>query len=154
MKKLPAVIVLVLLICPLAFSEGLEPGPKDKCPVCGMFVAGYPDWLARMEFADGSRAWFDGPKDMMKFYLNLEKFAPSRKAEDIKAMFVTEYYGLKTMDAGKAYYVIGSDVMGPMGKELVPFSSKADADEFMRDHKGRAVLEFSDITVGTLKELR
>jgi len=26
----------------------IQPGPKDKCPVCGMFVAGYPNWIAEV----------------------------------------------------------------------------------------------------------
>jgi nitrous oxide reductase accessory protein NosL len=42
--------------------------------------------------------------------------------------------------------VIGSDVLGPMGHEFVPLASRADAEEFMRDHKGSRVLGFGDVT--------
>jgi nitrous oxide reductase accessory protein NosL len=31
--------------------------------------------------------------------------------------------------------VIGSDVLGPMGHELVPHDSSEEAREFMADHK-------------------
>ena len=41
---------------------------KDKCPVCGMFVAKYPGFLAQIQFRDGSIAFFDGPKDFFKYY--------------------------------------------------------------------------------------
>lgn len=154
MKSIVIALMLTLLFASAALAEDAGPGSKDKCPVCGMFVAGYADWLAGVDFTDGARAWFDGPKDMMKYCLDIEKYAPSRKKEDIASMFVTEYYGLKAIDAKKAYYVIGSDVMGPMGKELVPFGEEAAAEEFMRDHKGRAVLGFGDISAETIKELR
>ena len=42
---------------------------RDKCPVCGMFVAKYPDWAAQIIFKDGSYAVFDGPKDMFNIFL-------------------------------------------------------------------------------------
>jgi nitrous oxide reductase accessory protein NosL len=38
----------------------------DKCPVCGMFVAKYPDFLGQIIFSDDSHAFFDGAKDMFK----------------------------------------------------------------------------------------
>ena len=31
-----------------------------KCPVCGMFVAKYPDWTATSSFKDGSVSYYDG----------------------------------------------------------------------------------------------
>jgi copper chaperone NosL len=49
--------------------------------------------------------------------------------------------------------VIGSDILGPMGKELIPFEKEADAKAFMRDHRGKAILKFTEVTAATLKEL-
>ena len=40
------------------------PSPKDKCPVCGMFVAPYPNWLGGIVYKDGGRFFFDGPEDL------------------------------------------------------------------------------------------
>jgi nitrous oxide reductase accessory protein NosL len=34
-----------------------------------------------------------------------------------------------------AYYVLGSDIYGPMGRELIPFEKEADAKEFIKDHQ-------------------
>jgi copper chaperone NosL len=39
--------------------QPLKPSPRDKCPVCGMFVAKYPDFLAQIVFKDGSALFFD-----------------------------------------------------------------------------------------------
>ena len=121
------------------------PGTKDKCPVCGMFVYKYPDWVAYVEMNDGHMFYFDGAKDMFRFFFDMDEFGQGRDVSEIKAMHVTDYYDLVPVAADKAYYVIGSDVYGPMGRELVPFASFEGAREFMLDHKGKGVLEFKDI---------
>ena len=33
-----------------------------------------------------------------------------------------------------------------MGHEFVPLATRADADDFLKDHKGRAVVPFADVT--------
>ena len=62
-----------------------KPSPTDKCPVCGMFVAKYPDFVARISFKDGSYAFFDGVKDMMKYYFNLAKYNPAKQLGEIES---------------------------------------------------------------------
>jgi nitrous oxide reductase accessory protein NosL len=131
----------------------VKPSPKDKCPVCGMFVAKYPDFLAQIVFKDGSALFFDGAKDMFKCYLNLKKYQPSRKQSDIDSIYVTDYYGLTSIDGVAAFFVVGSDIYGPMGRELIPFEKEADAMEFMKDHKGLRVLKFIGVTPDLLKNL-
>jgi nitrous oxide reductase accessory protein NosL len=50
------------------------------------------------------------------------------------------------IDARKALYVMGSDVMGPMGHELTPLATRADADDFLKDHKGKRILRYDEVT--------
>ncbi|MER2603690.1 MAG: nitrous oxide reductase accessory protein NosL, partial [Candidatus Competibacter phosphatis] len=45
------------------------PGPQDTCPVCGMFVSLYPDWVATLVYKDGHAHHFDGAKDLFKYLL-------------------------------------------------------------------------------------
>ena len=56
----------------------IKPTKTDKCPVCGMFVAPFPDFVAEILFKDGSYVVFDGMKDMMKYYLDMKKYEKSR----------------------------------------------------------------------------
>ena len=35
-------------------SKPAKPSPKDKCTVCGMFVAKYPDFAAQIAFKESS----------------------------------------------------------------------------------------------------
>ena len=153
------IIVLVAVISLSAPANGaekkaLKPSPRDKCTVCGMFVAKYPDWVATIAFRDGSLAFFDGPKDLFKYYHDLQRYNPAKKKSDILSMQVSDYYVLEPIDAFKAYYVIGSDVYGPMGRELIPFSTETDAAEFMKDHGGNRIVTFRDITPEILKALQ
>jgi nitrous oxide reductase accessory protein NosL len=131
----------------------VKPAPKDKCPVCGMFVAKYPDFVAGIVFKDGSYAVFDGAKDLFKYYLELGRYNPSKKPSDIRSIYVTDYYELQPTDAARAFFVVGSNVYGPMGRELIPFVTEGDALEFMKDHAGKQVLRFGDITPDIIKGL-
>jgi copper chaperone NosL len=93
------------------------------------------------------------PRTSSKYLLDLKKYEPGRSRNDIQAMGVTDYYGTQRIDALSASYVVGSDVLGPMGHELVPHDSPEEAREFMADHKGRRVLRFADVTAALLAGL-
>lgn len=137
--------VLVLFLWALPVAAGEAPAPADKserCPVCGMFVAPYPTWQATLVFADGQRLVFDGPKDMFRYLqepsLQLQNHSPEAVAE----VWVTEYYSALPVPASEVFFIAGSDVMGPMGTELVPVKGREQAETFMRDHGGRRVMVF------------
>ncbi len=147
-----------LLLFLLDISWGAELGPskpskQDKCPVCGMFVHKYPDWVGEIVFKDGKTVFFDGPKDLFKYYFSLQKYAPGKSLGDISAIYVSEYYDMKSIKAEDAFFVVGSDVYGPMGRELIPLSSKAEAETFTADHKGKTILRFKDVNRETIEKL-
>jgi len=148
--------VLLLAGAPALGGEGLPPGPGEraKCPVCGMFVAKYPDFLSAVRFRDGRYAWFDGPKDLFRYTLAMKRYATDRRPEDVEAVFVKDYYSLEFIDGRKAFYVEGSDVYGPMGRELVPFGREEDARQFLKDHKGKSLIRFGEITPEVLERLQ
>ncbi len=119
--------------------------PKDaKCPVCGMFVAKYPQWVATIETPE-KKFYFDGVKDMMKYIFEQKK--------NFEKVYVSDYYKLKKLDARKAFYVMGSNVYGPMGTELIPFASESEAATFMKDHNGKRIVSFSEIDEKLVKSL-
>ena len=149
MKRFGTAILFVFFTGSLLAAEDpkpLKPSARDKCPVCGMFVAKYPDWQAQVIFRDGSLAYFDGTKDMFKYLFNLKKYNPTKKPADIRAIYVTDYYELIFINGREAYYVAGSDIYGPMGRELIPFRKEADARGFLKDHKGKTLLKSEEVT--------
>ncbi len=132
-------------------ADPLQPGPKERCPVCGMYVAPYPVWTASITFSDGSRLFFDGPRDLFTYLFQLP--AAGRKASDITSIGVTNYKTHDGIDAKSAWFVTGSGVSGPMGAELIPFADRDEAHRFYREKEGTALLSFAEITSATLEDL-
>jgi len=149
------VMVLLFVLCSVSFAavpyaessgDFVRPRSRDRCPVCGMFVAKYPDWIAEIVFTDGTYAVFDGAKDLFKYYFDMKTYGSGKDRKNIKAIIVTDYYSVQPANGRDAFFVLGSDVYGPMGKELVPFAREGDAREFMKDHHGKRLLTFDEIT--------
>ena len=117
---------------------------KEKCPVCGMFLYKYPSWISVIYYKD-TKYGFDGMKDLMKYYFVHQK--------NIVKILTQDYYTNQTINAKDAFFVIGSNVYGPMGHEFIPFKDQKSADRFMFDHKGKRVLKFKDITTKIVESL-
>jgi len=150
--------LVMVLLATHAFAEPANPVHEDaKCPVCGMYVAKFDQWLAQIvDTGTGAGAEplvFDGVKDMMAFY-----FDPPRYGSDIDMstveIWVRNYYTLDYIDGRTALYVLGSDVRGPMGDELIPFATMAEAENFMKDHRGTEIVRFDDIGAGLITEMK
>lgn len=135
-------------------SEGLFPvTPEARCPVCGMLVAKYPLWQAQVRLSDGSGATFDGVKDMAAYFFAPQAFGAKESAV-VTEIAVKDYYSQRWIDGKSAWYVLGSDVLGPMGHELIPFSERGQAETFLKDHRGRRLLAFDEINRELIAELR
>jgi nitrous oxide reductase accessory protein NosL len=117
----------------------------EKCPVCGMFLYKYPKWVSMIIYKEGKKLYFDGMKDLMKYYFEHPK--------DIKEMLTQSYYTQESVAVKDAYFVLGSDVYGPMGNELVAFKDKKRAQNFMLDHRGKKIVKFSEITADMVYKL-
>jgi nitrous oxide reductase accessory protein NosL len=150
-------VAVVLVIsssrAPGQSAEPHQPTERDACPVCGMFVSPHPEWLAQIVFDDGSVLFFDGCKDLFKYLVARDRFAPDKRDLDPAVIFVTSYYDGTPLPARNAHFVIGSDAHGPMGVELVPHPTAEAADEFLRDHSGSRVVRFDDVTAKLLDSL-
>ncbi|MEA1955915.1 MAG: nitrous oxide reductase accessory protein NosL [Campylobacterota bacterium] len=141
-----------------AIQGTVKVNEDEKCPVCGMFTYKYPRWATQIFYkyeTDEFHYSFDGVKDMMKFYFDPMEWGKYEKAkrDSISKMLVTDYYSQKAIDARDAFYVIGSDIYGPMGDELIPFINEEDAKTFHKDHYAKKILKFSEITAQEVYKL-
>lgn len=124
--------------------------PDDAtCGKCAMYPARYPQWQSQIVFTDGSMTPFDGCKCMFDFYFNMKKYDPTHSAEDIARIWVKDFNSGEWVEAHQAHYVIGGTMMGPMGKELIPFREKSSAEAFRQEHGGQ-LSSFDAINVDTL----
>lgn len=143
-----ALLALALLSPPVSAAEPphfVQPGARDRCPVCGMFVEKFPEWWAQAVFADGERVTFDGVKDLVRYIGDPGRLSPGRTAASVVQTWVQDYYSLAPLPAESAFFVAGSDVSGPMGREFIPFRNRPEAEEFLRDHRGTAILRFGEL---------
>ncbi len=123
----------------------LNVSQKEKCPVCGMFLYKYPRWVSMIEYQDGKKLYFDGMKDLFTYYF--------KHKEGIKNIYTRAYYTQESIDAEDADYVIGGDLYGPMGHELIGFKNEKSAKQFLLDHRGKMIVRFNDVTTAMVHKL-
>jgi hypothetical protein len=98
-------------------------------------------WYAKI---DGEvRRSFDTPRCALSGWTR----APSKTT-----LFVQDYYGRVWHSGDEVRFVVGSDVTGPMGADLVPVLPVQTA-KFIGDHGGHA-LAVGEVTEQVLRELR
>lgn len=141
-------VLLGFLSFPALAIEPKMPGPRERCPVCGMFVAQYPEWIATIVLENDEQVFFDGAKDMFRYYFSLPQGEITR--EDIHGIFVTEYYSARYAPVEDVFFVLGTDVYGPMGAELIPVRGQRNAETFMRDYSGDRIVVFDEVTADML----
>jgi len=148
-------LAAMLLTSGLALAASQEPPAITEgmgCAACGMYPYRYPQWQSQVVFTDGTVAAFDGCKCMFRFLLNMQKFAPERKVEQVTTVWVKDFKTGTWLDGKTAHYVIDSKEMGPMGKELIPFATRAAAEEFQKANGG-AIETYANISMATIKPL-
>jgi len=143
-KKLKSVVLYLTNKNASAQKDAIFVPKGSKCPVCGMFTAKYPKWVATIKEEDGKTYYFDGIKDMMKYYFDPERYHHKKQA--FTEILVSDYYTLKPITAKEAWYVIGANIYGPMGNEFIPFKTMEDAKEFLKEHFGKKIVKFDEIT--------
>jgi hypothetical protein len=102
-------------------------------------------WRAELLGADGSVTPFDTPRCALTSWR-------TGKSQAI-ALRVQEYYDRRPRPADELRFVIGGDVVGPMGPDLVPVDP-ARAAKFIQDHGADRALRLDEITPDVLNGLK
>jgi hypothetical protein len=101
-------------------------------------------WRADLVRADGSRVHFDTPRCALLAW-------KTGKVEATDAV-LQEYYDRAWRSAKDLRFGVGSDVVGPMGADLVPVDP-LHAAKFAADHHAARVVGVTDVTVELLQGL-
>jgi copper chaperone NosL len=101
-----------------------------RCARCGMKIDPASPWNAEL---DAER--FDTPRCALATWLDGGKHGTVR---------VQDYYDRALHPASDVRFVIGSDVVGPMGPDLVPVDA-ARVGKFEKDHGGTRALALTDL---------
>lgn len=135
-------------------SVDVKPGPNDRCAVCGMFPSKHPKWCAGFIFRDGSRCFHCCPKCMLHNLHHVSKYQPGQKRENIASVWVTEYYSTKQVNAKDVLFVVGTDLKGPMGLDLIPVKGEEAANNLMRDYHGNKILPLNQVSDELVNKVR
>ena len=126
-----------------------EPTENDVCTVCGMPPAKHLDHNSQIWAMDGSTLHFCSTQCMVNFNADQSKYV--KEPVKTKMAWVKLYSDNMYESAVGAYYVVGSQVNGPMGKEAIPFKFKKDAEEFVAANGGK-ILSFDQLTPQLIME--
>lgn len=121
------------------------PDPS-RCARCGMRVDLAPEFRAGATDRDGREVAFDAPKCLFRWM-------KSPAGEGARDPWVTEYYGQSRQPVDEVVFVVGSDVVGPMGHDLVPVGDRDAADRFLGDHDGDRIVDPGDVDAALLDAL-
>jgi len=122
-------------------------GPSGaRCAKCGMLVADHPRWVAGAITPSGGEERFCCPRCMFAWHL-------SPRGKGSRDLWVTEYYSQQRTPVADVFFVMDSDVVGPMGKSLVPIAGREAAERFRQDHHGARLLKPGDLTPELLREI-
>jgi len=132
--------------------QPMEIPENVSCGKCGMYPAQYPRWQSQIIFKDGSMTPFDGCKCMFNFLFAMAEYDKAHSRDDVSVSWVKDFNSGTWINAEEAFYVVGSKMMGPMGKELIPFSDQAAAMKFHQE-QGGTMMNYAEITPGVLKSL-
>jgi len=128
---------------------------SDECHLCGMLIThfdGPKGEVFRKE--QGDKVFkFCSTRDMFSYYLDPEN---TRNVSQILVHDMSKMpWGSDSIDdkhfidAKNAWFVIGSEKTGAMGKTLASFSLQSDAKAFAKEFGGK-VISFADINYDAL----
>lgn len=115
-----------------------------RCALCGMRVTRGAAFSSGASPASGEAVLFDSVKCMFRW---LGQHADARDP------WVTEHLSRGERPARDVVYVMGSDLEGPMGADLVPVDTREHAEQLRESHHGTRVLAFAEVTSEILDEL-
>jgi nitrous oxide reductase accessory protein NosL len=145
----------------------------DQCEVCGMVIPNHPGPTTEIFYADETPSGHPNPARFDSTWEAFQyDFERQNKGWTRQVFYVTDYsavdYELTTdggdtlisthvaaddfVDAETVTFVVGSDVKGAMGRDLIGFTEQSDAESFQSEHGG-SLVEFDEVTEGTIAEL-
>lgn len=115
---------------------------EPRCRRCGMKLDPKSAWRAELVGMDGTVTAFDTPRCALTSWR--EGQTPAR------AIRVQEYYDHVTKDGTEVRFMVGGDVVGPMGPDFVPVDP-ARASKFIQDHGAERALKLEEVDAAFLK---
>jgi nitrous oxide reductase accessory protein NosL len=108
-----------------------------------MYPARYPEHRCQIMTGDGKTHHFCSSQCLVNFLANPKEYL--KKDVKAKSVWVTIPQEQSYEYAMGLYYLVGSSITGPMGKEAIPYRSKAVAEAAASKHGGK-IVRFNKLT--------
>jgi nitrous oxide reductase accessory protein NosL len=108
-----------------------------------MYPARYPQFNCQIVFKDGSYEAFDSAVGLLVYRLFPDN--TEIKLKPIAKIYFKDYFKEIWLEAGKTFFVTGSEIMGPMGVEFLPVDSEQAAEELKKQEQGQDITHFKEI---------
>jgi len=127
-----------LLILLMAFSmvTGVDASERQSCHLCGMYIDQYQHTATLLTAKNGQETATCGVADMIRF------IEDSGGPDAFISIKVIAWDSSQKIDAAAAIYVIGSDLVPDMIPNIIAFSTKEAAEQFIDEHGG-AIINFT-----------
>ena len=132
---------ILTLAAVLALTTGAACKKEARCKHCGMKIDPTSAWRAELVGEDGKVTGFDTPRCALQAWRSGETPA--------KSIRVQEYYDRQTKDGADVRFVLGGDVVGPMGPDFVPVDPPR-VSKFIQDHAAERALRLDEVTIQVL----
>ena len=126
-------------------NNQMQISSQDRCPVCGMKVIRYPKFSSAIRLTNQATYYFCSNGCMLKTWLHPEIFLKSTR-QALSLAVVRDYFTGRQLDAEKAFWIAGSDVIGPMGPAMVALQESHAVDAFLKRHGGQRVFRLHELT--------
>ena len=113
----------------------------ERCKHCGMKIDPTSAWRTDLVGDDGKLTAFDTPRCALTSWRS--------GATPARSIRVQEYYDRQPRDGNDVRFVIGGDVLGPMGPDLVPVDPPR-VSKFIQDHAADRALRLDEVTTQVL----
>lgn len=141
MTKRRDFLFLIAVTAALGLSGVAGCKKEARCKNCGMRIDPASQWRAELVAADGAVTTFDTPRCALQAWRSGKTPA--------KSLRVLDYYDRQSRDGNDVRFVIGGDVVGPMGPDLVPVDP-ARVSKFIQDHAADRALRLDEVTSDVL----
>jgi hypothetical protein len=85
---------------------------------------------------------------------HIPKYQPGETREQLELIWVTEYYTTRKMVAQDVLFVVGTNLVGPMGLDLIPAKGMAAANSLKHDYDGDLIVTIDQITPEVIDRAR
>ena len=108
-----------------------------------MFPSRIPQCAAGLELRDGRTYYFCSNRCALQTWRQPLTYLG---ADAVVSRFVVlDYFSGRPIEAVTAWWIVGSDVVGPMGPALVTLHTRKDVEAFQRRHGGSHIFRLDQI---------